>query len=49
MFFVNLMNKYLPEPFTVAWLLTVIVVALTLVFTSATPGSDPRVLGRRLL
>ena len=38
MFFVNLMNKYLPEPFTVAWLITLVVVVMTLVFTNATPA-----------
>lgn len=38
MFFVNLMNKYLPDPFTVAWLITIVVVAMTFAFTSATPG-----------
>lgn len=38
MFFVNLMNKYLPEPFTVAWLITLVVVVLTFCFTNATPG-----------
>jgi len=38
MFFVALMNKYLPEPFTVAWLITLVVVVLTFVFTGATPG-----------
>lgn len=37
MFFVNLMNKYLPEPFTVAWLISLVVVVLALVFTGATP------------
>ncbi|MEC5343539.1 TIGR00366 family protein [Brenneria populi] len=38
MFFVNLMNKYLPDPFTVAWLITLVVVAMAFAFTSATPG-----------
>lgn len=37
MFFVNLMQKYLPDPFTIAWLITLVVCALALVFTPATP------------
>ncbi len=37
MFFVNLMQKYLPDPFTIAWLITVVVCVLALVFTPATP------------
>ena len=37
MFFVNLMQKYLPDPFTIAWLITLVVCALALIFTPATP------------
>jgi short-chain fatty acids transporter len=37
MFFVNLMNKYLPDPFTIAWLITLVVCLLALVFTPASP------------
>lgn len=37
MFFVNLMQKYLPDPFTIAWLITLVVCVLALIFTPATP------------
>jgi short-chain fatty acids transporter len=37
MFFVNLMNKYLPDPFTIAWLITLVVCVLALIFTPASP------------
>lgn len=30
MFFVNLMQKYLPDPFTIAWMISLVVVALAL-------------------
>jgi short-chain fatty acids transporter len=37
MFFVNLMQKYLPDPFTIAWIITLVVCVLALVFTPAGP------------
>jgi short-chain fatty acids transporter len=37
MFFVNLMQKYLPDPFTIAWLITLVVCAMALVLTPAGP------------
>lgn len=37
MFFVNLMQKYLPDPFTIAWLITIFVCVMALIFTPATP------------
>lgn len=37
MFFVNLMQKYLPDPFVIAWLLTLIVCGLALILTPAGP------------
>lgn len=33
MFFVNLMQKYLPDPFTIAWMISLIVVAMALGIT----------------
>ena len=30
MFFVNLMQKYLPDPFTIAWIITLVVCAMAL-------------------
>lgn len=37
MFFVNLMQKYLPDPFTIAWLITLVVVAMALGITHTGP------------
>lgn len=37
MFFVNLMQKYLPDPFTIAWLITLTVVAMALGITHTPP------------
>ncbi|WP_319239937.1 TIGR00366 family protein [uncultured Propionivibrio sp.] len=34
MFFVNLMQKYLPDPFTIAWLITLTVIGMALGFTN---------------
>lgn len=37
MFFVNLMQKYLPDPFTIAWLITLVVCAMALGITHTSP------------
>ncbi|MGQ9368907.1 short-chain fatty acid transporter [Azospirillum sp. A39] len=37
MFFVNLMQKYLPDPFTIAWLITLIVCVMALTITRTEP------------
>ncbi len=37
MFFVNLMQKYLPDPFTIAWLITLVVCAMALGITHTAP------------
>lgn len=37
MFFVNLMQKYLPDPFTIAWLITLVVFAMAIGLTDTTP------------
>ena len=37
MFFVNLMQKYLPDPFTIAWIISLIVVAMAMVITHKNP------------
>ncbi len=34
MFFVNLMQKYLPDPFTIAWMISLVVVAMALGITN---------------
>ena len=34
MFFVNLMQKYLPDPFTIAWLITLTVIGMALGMTN---------------
>ncbi|SDF14320.1 short-chain fatty acid transporter [Sporolituus thermophilus] len=34
MFFVNLMQKYLPDPFTIAWLITLVVVVMAISITN---------------
>ena len=33
MFFVNLMQKYLPDPFTIAWIISLVVVAMAMGIT----------------
>lgn len=37
MFFVNFMQKYLPDPFTIAWLITLIVCGMAIFITHKTP------------
>jgi short-chain fatty acids transporter len=37
MFLVNLMQKYLPDPFTIAWILTLIVFAMAIFINNKTP------------
>lgn len=37
MFFVNLMQKYLPDPFTIAWLITLVVCVMALGITRTAP------------
>ena len=37
MFFVNLMQKYLPDPFTIAWIISLIVVVMAMVITHKNP------------
>jgi len=37
MFFVNLMQKYLPDPFTIAWLITLLVCVMALTITRTAP------------
>lgn len=37
MFFVNLMQKYLPDPFSIAWIISLVVVALAIGVTHKTP------------
>lgn len=37
MFFVNLMQKYLPDPFTIAWLITLVVCGMAIFITHKTP------------
>ena len=37
MFFVNLMQKYLPDPFTIAWLITLVVCAMAMGITQTGP------------
>jgi short-chain fatty acids transporter len=37
MFFVNFMQKYLPDPFTIAWLITLVVCAMAVFITHKTP------------
>ncbi|MDU2063971.1 MAG: TIGR00366 family protein [Sporomusaceae bacterium] len=37
MFFVNLMQKYLPDPFTIAWGITLVVCAMAIFITHKTP------------
>lgn len=37
-FFLKIMQKYLPSPFTLAWIITLFVSGMALIFTSATPG-----------
>lgn len=37
MFFVNLMQKYLPDPFSIAWLISLVVVALAVAVTHKSP------------
>lgn len=37
MFFVNLMQKYLPDPFTIAWLITLVVCAMAMGITHTSP------------
>lgn len=37
MFFVNLMQKYLPHPFTIAWLITLVVCVMALTITRTGP------------
>lgn len=36
-FFLKIMQKYLPNPFTLAWIITLIVAVLALIFTPTTP------------
>lgn len=37
MFFVNFMQKYLPDPFTIAWLITLVVCLMAIFITHKTP------------
>lgn len=37
MFFVNLMQKYLPDPFTIAWIITLVVCAMAMGITHKNP------------
>jgi len=37
MFFVNVMQKYLPDPFTIAWLITLVVCAMAIGITPTSP------------
>jgi short-chain fatty acids transporter len=37
MFFVNLMQKYLPDPFTVAWIISLVVFGMAIFITGKTP------------
>lgn len=37
MFFVNLMQKYLPDPFTLAWMISIIVFLMAIFITGKTP------------
>lgn len=37
MFFVNLMQKYLPDPFTIVWIITLFVCAMALTITNTAP------------
>ncbi len=37
MFFVNLMQRYLPDPFTIAWIITLVVCGMAIFITHKTP------------
>jgi short-chain fatty acids transporter len=37
MFFVNLMQKYLPDPFAIAWIISLVVVAMAMLITHKAP------------
>ena len=37
MFFVNLMQKYLPDPFAIAWIISLVVVAMAMGITHKGP------------
>ncbi len=37
MFFVNLMQKYLPDPFAIAWIISLVVIAMAMLITHKSP------------